>query len=392
MSQPPVAAARVGEPQAGAGDDHVRRAAAEMQEYVRAQWRRYYPGHAGSGEPSITVTPRHFGFSLILQVDLVFPAGGNERFMIKIRRQQKHGSFVRADLSERILELSRVEFAEHRKAWDFFRAQPAGLSVVRPLDFVESHNAFIVEHAAGEDLSKLVKRRDPIAPAALERCGHWWRAFHHELHRAEPHEWDPSRIDAAVERRFKKLRTIGAPADTLASLGDEIRSAARRVTPVPLPIGLAHGDCKLRHVWATAGGIEVLDFGNAKIDVVWIDPAALIVELSLYTLWTHRMDAAPRVDDMRRLLHAYFEGPPPRAFALYVVDCLLKKWHRRLRSWGPGVGMTRLQGSLRSAGLDKSLERLYIDRWFTTQVRAWLALAEGTPPSWLAPVLEPPCP
>ena len=392
MSQPHAAAALRGASHTNAGEGHVQRAATEMQEYVRAHWARYYPSHVGSAEPSITVTPRHFGFSLILQIDLAFTDGGTERFMIKIRRQQKHGSFVRADLSERILGLSRAEFVEHQKAYDFFLKRGDGLGVVRPLDFVESHNAFIVEHADGEDLSKLVRARSPIGSGALSRCGRWWRAFHHELHRAEMRAWDAARIDAAVERRFKKLRVIGAPAETLDAVGDEIRSAARHVKPLHVPVGLAHGDCKLRHVWATAGGIQVLDFGNAKTEDVWIDPAALVVELSLYTLWTHRLDAASRVDDMRRLLHAYFDGPPPDAFAFYVVDCFLKKWHRRLRSWGPGSGLTRLQGSLRSAGLDKSLERLYIDRWFTTQVRAWLALAQGTAPSWLAPVLEPPCP
>jgi hypothetical protein len=146
----------------------------------------------------------------------------------------------------------------------------------------------------------------------------------------------------------------------------------------------------LRHVWATADGIQVLDFGNAKSGDSWIDPAALVVELSLYSLWTRRLDSAAKVPDMRTLLNAYFGGPPPAAFSLYVVDCLLKKWHRRLRKWGPGAGLTQLHSSLKTARLDKSVERLYIDRWFSGQVRAWLALAEGRPPKWLAPVMEKP--
>ena len=88
------------------------------------------------------------------------------------------------------------------------------------------------------------------------------------------------------------------------------------------------------------------------------------------------------------LLHAYFDGPPPAAFSLYVVDCLLKKWHRRLRNWGSGAGVHRLRRSLKAAGLATRLERLYIDRWFTFQIRSWLALAEGHPPAWLRPVVE----
>ena len=54
--------------------------------------------------------------------------------------------------------------------------------------------------------------------------------------------------------------------------------------------------------------------------------------------------------------------------------------------------MTRLHESLQSAGLDKSIERLYIDRWFTTQIRAWLTFADGNAPAWLQPLMEKPCP
>jgi hypothetical protein len=374
------------------GDEaQVATIVAEMRDYVQLRWPAYYPGRTGSA-PVITITPRHFGFSLILQVDLAFPGGESERFMIKIRRQQKHGTFVREELSDRILELSRAEYREHLKAYDFFARQPDGLSVVRPLDFLESHNAFFVEHARGRDLSKVVRDGSPLATEALRRCGRWWHLFHHELHDARERAWDPEATSLAMERRFRKLTAIGAPDDALSVLRQEIAGAATRVAPAPVPVGFVHGDCKLRHVWATETGIQVLDFGNAKVGDAWIDPAALVVELSLYSLWTSRLDSAPKVADMRTLLNAYFGGPPPPAFALHVVDCLLKKWHRRLRKWGPGAGLTRLHRSLKTTGLDKGLERLYIDRWFIGQIRAWLALAEGDAPAWLRPVLEPPCP
>ncbi len=369
--------------------DVVSPIAAELREIVSRRWRGYYPDC--EGDPEITLTPRHFGFSIIFQADLRFPAAaGSKRFMIKIRRQQKHGSFVREELSDRTIALSRAEYAEHLKAYAFFAGNRDGLSVVRPLDFIESHNAFVVEHAAGHDLSRLVRDKSPLVPGALRRCGLWWHTFHHDLHAASERGWDPHVIDAMLERRFTKLHKIGAPASSLFPLREEITAVARRVHPARVPVSLVHGDCKLRHVWATENGIQVLDFGNAKPGDSWIDPAALVVELSLYSLWTRRLDSSAKLPDIRTLLNAYFEGPPPAAFSLYVVDCLLKKWHRRLRKWGPGAGITRLHNSLKTARLDKSLERLYIDRWFSGQIRAWLALAEGKPPKWLAPVTETP--
>jgi hypothetical protein len=148
-------------------------------------------------------------------------------------------------------------------------------------------------------------------------------------------------------------------------------------------VSLIHGDCKLRHVWATEDSIQVLDFGNTKTGDSWIDPAALVVELCLYSLWSRRLDSSGKADDIRTLLRAYFDGPPPLAFSLYVVDCLLKKWHRRLRRWGPGRGISGLQRSLQRAGLAHRVDRLYVDRWFTSQIEAWLGVATGAVPSWL---------
>src|SRR5918993_2135270 len=365
--------------------------AAELREYVALRWSTYYPRRAGGAAPTITLTPRHFGFSMIFQADLAFTGDGQiERLMMKIRRQQRMGSFVRDELTDQTIALSRAEYDEHLSAYKFFENRRGGLSVVRPLDFIQSHNAFVIEHATGEDLSKLVKADSPIATAAIERCGHWWRLFHYELHRAQERAWSVDVIDGMMSARLQRLRTIGAPAETLEVLRQEISAATRRVPPASVPVSLVHGDCKLRHVWATADRIQVLDFGNSKTGDSWIDPAALVVELSLFSLWSARLDSAPKVADIRRLLLAYFEGPPPPAFALYVIDGLLKKWHRRLRNWGANSGLNRIHKSLKKAGLEKPLDRLYIDRWFTTQIRAWLALAQGDAPEWLKSVTEKP--
>jgi hypothetical protein len=363
--------------------------AGELHVAVRERWPAYYPARPGHGQPTITVTPRRCGFSVILRADLEFPQGpAAERLIVKIRREHRNGSFLRSDLSERTIALSRTEYDEHLAAYRFFDRKDGGLSVVRPIEFIEPFNAIVVEHASGSDLSKLVKGNSHLAGPAIRRCGEWWRLFHHELHEARFRGWDPGSIDEGLDRRLARLRVFGVPAATLEALHQEIRATARRVPHVEVPVSRVHGDCKLRHVWATVDGVQVLDFGNTKVGDSWTDPAALVVELSLYSLWTARMDAALKAAEMRTLLRAYFGGPPPAAFALYVVDCLLKKWHRRLRSWGPGGGLTRLRHSLRTAGLDKSVDRLYIDRWFSTQTRAWLAAADGTAPGWLQAVVN----
>lgn len=363
------------------------RLAAELHAELGRRWPSYYPESAEKA-PAIALSPRHCGFSVIFKADLDFARGEHKSLIIKIRREQKHGSVLRADLSERTLALSLAEYEEHLKAYQFFLQRSDELSVVRPLDFIASHNALVVEHAAGSDLATLAKQGGPLASRSIRRCGQWWRLFHHELHQARNRGWDPAMLDAGLDWRLSRLRDIGAPRSALDDLYREITAAARRAPAAAVPESVVHGDCKLRHVWATPRQIQVLDFGNAKSGCSWIDPAALVVELSLYSLWTRHLDSGSKVADIRTLLHAYFEGQPPAAFSFYVVDCLLKKWHRRLRSWGPGAGLTRIRRSLQAAGLDKGIERLYVDRWFSGQIRAWLALADGRPPRWLRPVVE----
>jgi len=368
--------------------DVVAQLAIELRSVLLHRCSTYYPG-SDDGIPRLTLTPRHCGFSLIYRADLDLPNnGGRRRFIVKLRREHKHGSFLVRDLTEQTLALSRGEYDEHQLAYRFFVSRTDGLSVVRPLDFIESCNAIVVEYADGEDLSLLVKARSALTTESIRKCGRWWRLFHHELHQSREREWDPAVIDSMVEVRLARLRRIGAPLESLDTVRSEIAAVARRVTPARVPVGRMHGDCKLRHVWATSDGIQVFDFGNTKVGDAWLDPAALVVELCTNSLWSQRLDSSPWVDDIRTLLRAYFDGPPPAAFALYVVDILLKKWHRRLRNWGSGAGLTMLRRSLQTAHLDKSVDRLYIDRWFTTQLRAWLALADGSPPAWLAPVVD----
>ena len=372
-----------------AEDSLLSAVASQLRAEVLQRWAAYFPVRAQAAAPDITFTPRRCGFSAIFKVDLDFTEiRARERLMVKIRREQKYGSFERSALTERTMAASRAEYNEHLKAHRFFAGRSDGLGVVRPIDYLESHNALLVEHAAGTDLSKLVRANSDLAASSIRKCGQWWRLFHHDLHLSSERDWNASALDPQFDRRLQRLQTFGVPTDLLEELRAEIKAATQNVPPVRVPVSLVHGDCKLRHVWATDTGIQVLDFGNARVGDSWRDPAALVVELSLYTLWSRRLDAAPQVDNIRTLLQAYFDGPPPRAFSLYVVDCLLKKWHRRLRNWGPGPAMNRIRKSLQTARLDKRLERLYIDRWFTTQIRAWLAVANGCPPAWLRKVVE----
>lgn len=361
----------------------------ELRGELLRRWPAYFPDRQNGGTPDVRLDTRECGYSVIFNACFRFPnAPSEEHVVVKVRREQKHGTVLRDALTERTVALTRTEYDEHRKAYEFFGGRRDGLSVVRPLDFIAPHNALVVEHALGTDMSELVKGRSPLAAGSIERCGRWWRLFHHDLHRADERPWGDGINGPTLEQRFARLHRFGASARLLGTIRREIGTTTRHVPPVRVPVSRVHGDCKLRHVWATAEGIQVLDFGNTKIGDSWIDPAALVVELSLYSLW-RRIDRGGHVEDIRRLLHAYFDGAPPAAFSLHVVDCLLKKWHRRLRRWGAGAAWSRFQGSLKTLGFDHRLERLYIDRWFSSQIHSWLALAQGRPPVWLQLVMEP---
>src|SRR5687767_2267812 len=105
-----VAGARRREGAAASGERQLlSELAAEVRDLAAERWRSYYIARAALPEPTITVTPRQFGFSVIFQVDLQFPnGGGSECFMVKIRRQQRAGSFVQEEMTDRTLALSRA--------------------------------------------------------------------------------------------------------------------------------------------------------------------------------------------------------------------------------------------------------------------------------------------
>src|SRR5688572_17512603 len=73
----------------------------ELHAEVSNRWHQYYPARSGHGTPAVTLTPRSCGFSAIYRADLDFPGKGRERLIVKIRREQMHGSFSRSDLSDR---------------------------------------------------------------------------------------------------------------------------------------------------------------------------------------------------------------------------------------------------------------------------------------------------
>ena len=305
---------------------------------------------------------------MLLEYEVTFAGARPEHVLAKVRRDSRFGPYHRQDVT-RAPELLRLEFDELSKAYRYFQALNDGLRVVRPLDYLEELNTVLIERASGCDLGLLDRFDDASLLAAFTRCGRWLRAFHQNIHEAHTRVWTVGEFEAQLMKRRQKLLSQGVPAARLDPLLRGVVRAAHACRERTVPCSMLHGDYKLRHVWASPGSIQVLDFGNVHTGDCYVDVASFLVELSVLRLGSPWFDSKRVSRYAGAFLSGYFSTEPSPLLGFYLVEALLKKWMRRLRSWSRTAAAARLQACARGVGAASLVERFYIDRWFEARVR-----------------------
>ncbi len=312
---------------------------------------------------------RSQGFSVLFEYEVKCPGLGSKHVMAKVRRDSRYGPYRGAEIT-RARQLLRLEFKELSRAYQYFQALGGGLGVVRPFDYLEELNTVLIEKASGCDLGLLMNRFDDAALVeAFTRCGKWLRAFHREIHAEGTRAWIRQEYDLRLTKRRQGLVAQGVPATRLDSLLRLVADAGPVVGRHDVPWSILHGDYKLRHIWASQGSIQVLDFGNVHPGDCYVDVASFLVELSVLRLGSPWFDSKRVSRYSQAFLDAYFTGEPPPLLGLYVAEALLKKWTRRLRTWSRTTMAARFQACAQKVGVASLVERVYIDRWFDARVR-----------------------
>jgi hypothetical protein len=106
--------------------------------------------------------------------------------------------------------------------------------------------------------------------------------------------------------------------------------------------------------------------------------AAFLVEIQLLRLGNPLADVRRVTSYADAFLDEYYQGPMDPVLPIYVIECLLKKWHRRLGAWSGGKSnpmFVKFQRSLSLMGTGGLLNRTIVDRWFVARLQEWMERA-----------------
>ncbi|HEY7449674.1 MAG TPA: aminoglycoside phosphotransferase family protein [Vicinamibacterales bacterium] len=274
----------------------------------------------------------------------------------------------------------RAEWRQLSKAYPYFAAHPDGLGIVRPIDYIELYHALVVQKASGRELAKIIGAGGRDVRAALARAGAWLSRFHRGLHALSRREWTPASYVVCLEERCARFLAVQTNRNLWEPLLDAVRARVKQLPPRAVPRSLIHGDFRLRHIWASTDGIEVLDFGNVHEGDCYVDVASLLVELMMIRLGRPFGSRQLVEGYIETFVEAYFQGNPPGILQYYVIDRLFKKWGRWLVRWNDpaqraGWAAT-VQLWLRSAHATGLTNQMYVSRWFAARIREALERAQ----------------
>jgi Ser/Thr protein kinase RdoA (MazF antagonist) len=278
------------------------------------------------------------------------------------------------------IEDGRAEWRQLSNAYPYFAAQANGLGMVRPIAYIEPYHALLVQKASGRELAKIIAGGGPDVRPAIERAGRWLSRFHGGLHAVSNREWTPEWYGRCLDERRSRFLAVQASRGLWEPLLDRVAAHAQSLPPRSVPRSALHGDFRLRHIWASAEGIEVLDFGNVHEGDCYADVASLLVELMMVRLG--RPFVSRRLVDgyIETFVEAYFQGSPPPILQYYVIDRLFKKWGRWLARWNDPAKeawwAAMLQRSLQFAHATGVTNYMYVSRWFTARIREALEHAD----------------
>lgn len=210
------------------------------------------------------------------------------------------------------------------------------------LDRIDSARAIVMGEVAGRPLKALAAGLTRLYPApppprvrnAVENAGAWLRVYH-GLEIDGTSVRHPGRRDfVANVRRYCDYLAARAPRPSdFDALAGRMTTAADRLLPAELPLGLGHGDFAMRNVLVgEAGRVVVLDTTALWRMPVLADLAkfGLALRLARPQVYSHGLVFSERrLRSVERwLLRGYYgtEAPPAKQVTLYALLLLLDKW------------------------------------------------------------------
>ena len=252
-------------------------------------------------------------------------------------------------------------------------------SPLEVLDFVEHHNAIVLERRSEPSLKFLLRRnaRDRLLSArrnltaAFRNTGSWLRVFHdlsdleHTVTRLETRD----AFTASVALFCEYLGARTERPKFFEELSSRIETLADRWLDRELPLGFGHGDLAPRNVLVNAqDGVTVLDTRGAYRVPIFEDLAYFLVAIKTNRLQSYSLGWAFPAELLRGYRNSFLNGyfgsrpVPHESLLLFELQALLDKWSSATetldRGRGRSGGATRYTYFASSTLLKRSVSRI----------------------------------
>lgn len=277
-----------------------------------------------------------------------------------------------------------TKYVREHEALDLLQRHFSGLGdprfgAVPLLGRIDPARAIVMGEVEGQSLNELVPQLSRIYPRppsarlrpAIQSAGAWLRAYHQlNLEGAVPRQASRQDFVTNVQRYCSHLGAILSRPGFFAGLADRLTTAAARLLPPELPLGLGHGDFAMRNVLVgQEGRIFVLDTTALWRTPVYADLAKFGLALRLSRAQTYSHGSAFSEESLRKSDRWLFEGyygsqgghgsqpVPEERIRLYGILLLLDKWSFELALPPCGPVVARM------------VRRRLVNSWYTRQAR-----------------------
>lgn len=271
-----------------------------------------------------------------------------------------------------------AKYVREHLALDLLQRHFSGLDdprfgVIPIVGRIDSARAIIMAEIEGRSLNELaprLSRLDPRRPSPLLRravrsAGAWLREYHQlELEGTLPRQARREDFVTNVQRYCSHLGAMLSRPGFFDGLAEQLTTAAGRLFPPELPLGLGHGDFAMRNVLVgQSGKIFVFDTTALWRTPVYADLAkfALAIRLSRVQVYSHgaAFSEASLQSVNRWLFDGYYgnEPVPEKRITLYALLLLLDKWSFELALPSRGSRVV------------STVQRRLLDSWYSRQAR-----------------------
>lgn len=210
---------------------------------------------------------------------------GNKFILVKIRRNATMQSLTQAINETNIHANSEIEYQSLIKVSDFFTNSHEGLSMVRPLMYLDHWHAIVMEEFQGTSLYNLLinckslqGRKDAIKKLldAGKKTGRWLYLFHNSIN-IPTHQKLDSHITSEVSRYTKLLEVASKGSITSPNLQALFSAKLSQINTSGPFFSLTHGDMSCNNVlYSTNGEVCIIDI-QGKPSPVFSDLGLILI-------------------------------------------------------------------------------------------------------------------